>query len=672
MAAINTVQEETSHYTVDPKETLDTVKLIESIHGQQRRVERSIEIRDLKSAVKNGKKKLQLRTINGKKIIRYKYTFAHIVYITDETSTTEITSWFLPLQLNQVNISDNDQLQYESAKLRINNDPDIITSHFVLVIDCSASMKNSDVMAHRSRADAVSYAVASEFIAKRLDNPLSGVSQFHVVTVIEMRDDARLIFEKEPMNWVFYNKFITKMNEMKPRSHGNYIPSLKLAMDVLKKNDHENLAPFLFFLSDGHPSDKCPHEEIYRYTKVIGSHFQKRLTFSMERFGSPVPENDLSVVKAMAYILEMSGAVGGFNCSAVKKFGSLTTSLANISSQLASTSSLLNEPRIKNHKEKEIKFSIFKKDIKLRPDNWECKTVRQNNLKCYELVRAERHFTWKQRQLLHHESAGITYDKNPFGRGAERLVYQLREIDVNGKIIGSPLVGKDGKYVEYVEGFHFSFCITQKIASNFAERFNQKLDRSCRVGKKVPRVKFLDCYVYAFYVSEEIYYYLVEKELDNKQYKKWNDNKGGINGRSNKLSSTNRRPITKMLKDLSTISEELSENETSDEESTTPHQTILKRNELVILNDEVPQAFSHFTYIWSKYDKIVCDLQGVLDTTKEQPVFEFTDPAIHYKSKSGEKKRGFGRTDRGHEGIDDFFRSHTCNNVCKALVFNTS
>ena len=87
MAAINTVQEETSHYTVDPKETLDTVKLIESIHGQQRRVERSIEIRDrnrnLKSAVKNGKKELQLRTINGKNVIRYKYTFAHIVYNTE-------------------------------------------------------------------------------------------------------------------------------------------------------------------------------------------------------------------------------------------------------------------------------------------------------------------------------------------------------------------------------------------------------------------------------------------------------------------------------------------------------------------------------------------------------------------------------------------------------------
>ena len=155
--------------------------------------------------------------------------------------------------------------------------------------------------------------------------------------MIEMRDDARLIFEKEPMNWVFFNKFITKMKEIKPRSHGNYIPSLKLAMDVLKENDHENLAPFFFFLSDGHPSDKCPHEEIYRYTEVLGSYFRRRLKFSMEGFGSPAPENDLSVLKDMACILNRSGAVGGFNCSAVKKFGSLTTSLANISSPVSYT-----------------------------------------------------------------------------------------------------------------------------------------------------------------------------------------------------------------------------------------------------------------------------------------------------------------------------------------------
>lgn len=639
-------------------------ELISSIHGQKRRVERSIEKRDLKSAVKYGKKEPQRRCMgNGEVVIRYKYTFADVVFITDETSTKEITSWILPLQLNQVRISENDQHQYDSAKLRIQEDPQSITSHFVLVIDCSRSMEKSDVVAHRSRANAVSYDIASELIAKRLHDPSSGVSQFHVVTVIEMRDDAQIIFEKEPMNWVFYNKFVTKMSITKPRSHGNYIPSLELAMKILLENDHEKLAPFLFFLSDGRPSDLHIQKDIYKYTETIGSHFQDRLNFSIIGFGSPL--NDLSVLQEMAHTLKRSGAVGGFNHSTGKKFGSLSTSLANISSTLAKTSSLQGQPRVENHREKVIKLSEFKKDIRFRPDEWELKTVRQNNLKCYELVRKDKSFVWKRRKLLHREAAGIAYDKDPFGQGAERLAYQLREIDARGKIIGSPLVGKDGIFVEYTDKFHYSFCKTQKIASNFAERFNQKLDRSPWVGKRVPRVKFLDCFVYSFDISSEIYYYLVEKELDYNQYKKWNDNKGGVNGQFKRPPSmkTKVAPPTKKLRNfkLGIILESIPEDTAL--QTTSVHSP---QNELVILNEEVPQAFTHFTYMWSKRNKIICDLQGVLDTSQNPPVFEFTDPAIHHKSKSGQKSE-FGRTDRGHDGIDDFFISHKCNNVCKAL-----
>lgn len=43
----------------------------------------------------------------------------------------------------------------------------------------------------------------------------------------------------------------------------------------------------------------------------------------------------------------------------------------------------------------------------------------------------------------------------------------------------------------------------------------------------------------------------------------------------------------------------------------------------------------------------MCDLQGVLNTAKHPPVFELTDPVIHYTSKN-ERKRNFffGRTHR--------------------------
>merc|ERR1712003_307780 len=61
---------------------------------------------------------------------------------------------------------------------------------------------------------------------------------------------------------------------------------------------------------------------------------------------------------------------------------------------------------------------------------------------------------------------------------------------------------------------------------------------------------------------------------------------------------------------------------------------------------------------------MVCDLQGVYNSDMIPPVFELTDPAIHYKSKSG-KSNVFGRTDAGEAGMDLFFKTHRCSQVCK-------
>jgi hypothetical protein len=60
---------------------------------------------------------------------------------------------------------------------------------------------------------------------------------------------------------------------------------------------------------------------------------------------------------------------------------------------------------------------------------------------------------------------------------------------------------------------------------------------------------------------------------------------------------------------------------------------------------------------------MVCDLQGVLEKNK----FLLTDPAIHSRDWPN-----FGPTDHGDKGQHNFFKTHICNPLCKALgLFNS-
>lgn len=65
---------------------------------------------------------------------------------------------------------------------------------------------------------------------------------------------------------------------------------------------------------------------------------------------------------------------------------------------------------------------------------------------------------------------------------------------------------------------------------------------------------------------------------------------------------------------------------------------------------------------------LVCDLQGELDETRSPQTFFLTDPVIHYASRH--RTAVYGRTDHGRKGIANFFDTHVCNAVCKALGFD--
>ena len=74
---------------------------------------------------------------------------------------------------------------------------------------------------------------------------------------------------------------------------------------------------------------------------------------------------------------------------------------------------------------------------------------------------------------------------------------------------------------------------------------------------------------------------------------------------------------------------------------------------------QVAQAFSHFSYLHSDHKRLVCDLQGVYDEKKN--ILPFSDPVIHYYNPLRTDRRGVhGRTDRGRDGIKDFFATHSC------------
>lgn len=60
------------------------------------------------------------------------------------------------------------------------------------------------------------------------------------------------------MGRVLYNRFVDIHGRVKPRSHGNFLPSLEQAEKLLRNDCNQpGTALCLMFLSDGRPSDNA-------------------------------------------------------------------------------------------------------------------------------------------------------------------------------------------------------------------------------------------------------------------------------------------------------------------------------------------------------------------------------------------------------------------------------
>ena len=718
-----------------------TIPCISSLHGQERRLQRDICKRDLQAAVKYGEKEEGYpHPRTGEK--RWKYTFAGIVYITDESSTQEITSWALPIPLNKVEISERMREQYEEAKRRLQSGVETITSHSVFVVDKSGSMKKSDLNGHRTRSRAVYFTIAEEFLAPQLgpcNSSLWGkfTAFTDVVSIVEMRENATVVIQREPVSWILYNQLVELSELQDARSHGVFYNSLRCAFEMLRK-EHTKCALSLFFLSDGRPSDDWLQKtnaaqgtfgpatlRIFDLVKQYCKYFDGRLTLVTYGFGKE--EAQFTTLEKMIECTKetkVNGAFAtGFDGSSLKRaLSSVLTSLTHtrtLLSRLGSAQAVedtLTEAQREAFQEGLESFSATQTSqseisgrSRLNHHDWRI----FNNSTSSAVVRKKLEYvkinnggydswlpTLVEAPLVHEQATGFAVRKSYFGKGAERIVYMMTEIDKEGYPVGDPLVAKESKFKHRsrdATDFHKTFIRTQMKAENMAEKFNARLDR-LQLSREIPRVEFLRCSVYVHSKSGAgpddsslAHSFLSEPCIDDRAYCKWNDNAGGIDGiappavangcdataaattqmtagapqqcealpveeeegesdcdddyeheQINALSKFESRAVAECAaagidpQVPCTASEQAAEPTamaTAGSRAAAARSTVAARR---ILDSDVPQAFTHFTYQHSKRKLMVCDIQGVLDHgTAGAPVFRLTDPCIHYESTRG-------------------------------------
>mmetsp|Transcript_8703 Transcript_8703/g.18025 ORF Transcript_8703/g.18025 Transcript_8703/m.18025 type:complete len:695 (+) Transcript_8703:188-2272(+) len=622
--------------TMVPKSAND---ILASVHLKERLVERNISEAEFDAAIKYGERTEGDVLDDGRK--RWKISYKGITIITDYDMKVGITSWANPcfgFDLQKVPITDDLRKKNNEALAKM-NEHDSWNSHAVIIIDQSGSMRKTDTTKGATRSDLVWLCLAVDYIGKRI---VSGeASSMDFMSIVELGGSDRCILKHQPIDWILYNKVIDYLRSRLPKGPGRYIPAIDTAQQLLSINKSGKCALQLVFLTDGVPSDYggqglCKYEACNRIAS-LACRFGSRLTVG----GFAVGSGELLVLEAMVKTAKEYNC-RGFLMEASLRVEDLSSAFRSMSTFITKTKTtmtdfrtgkqrtyrdLIREPKsaIEVYIPSEESWKKFMNDAsKLR--------VRRTYFDKYEYC-----WVYPEKVFEHRNAVGIAVRDYIFGEGKERAVRRVREVNRLGHFVGRPLVGKETLFKEDLKeknaiAFHKNFCKVQQLASRFARKFNNILFSLPGIDDmRVPTIEFLNCWVMMYDDGDERKGLLVEKMLDHAKYKKWNSNAGYVR------------------------------NKTSDLECKPPFR--FKEPDISFTIQDIPQAFSHYTYLASRRKFLVCDLQGVLDEKSYYPKFELTDPAIHYKKKT--TRIDFGRTDRGEEGIQDFLNNHTCSDLCR-------
>lgn len=680
------------------------ITILSSEHGRMRRIQRDIDKRSLQKALKFGTRERSW----GR---RWKIEYDGVIFITDNSLRREVTAFPSPLAFAE--IDGEARTAHEKAKLVIERKPELCVSHTVLVVDNSGSMATHDINLHRDRQTAAYTVTALEFIAEQLFNGTANNSD--VVSLVEFNSTAKVIFSREPVSWVLYNRLLArrdarnfqaretaKMMELY-RCDSNYLPALDAVEKLLLTGYHENCALSLFFLSDGAPSDArelgltpaAAQRRMCLRMEQIAAKFGCSLGISMVGFGNAL--QDFTALKSM--VEAVNGSASEATADFVycdKMSNAIGTAVTSLVTSLTATRTVLMENRLLQGR---TERNIASEDEQLFRD-WRYYRIQSqyiyhpeaNGFVAYSrlppgALRADNLEEANRRQMQ--PPPFVAINTHHCGKGVERVAFrcQLSETQSVSSFVLGTMVAKETRLVERIEenvDFHGSFCETQNLAAHLAREFNSRLQALPGYDKRLtPRVTFLPCSVL---VLEDPDWpggsrgILVEKMLDTSRHEwvKWNNNAGAVDGRIAHIPIDVDQEIKKLndptsMMDLDAIAEDDSDEESdSDDEGhgDVMHDELESKAHSTNPNSSKPsdylQAFTHFTYRYTNRKVMVCDLQGIYNIDVEPPTFELTDPAIHYSSRRG-REMVYGRTDKGKKGMQLFFNTHKCSGVCKLL-----
>jgi hypothetical protein len=559
----------------------------------------------------------------------------------------EVTSYKEPVSIQPAPISQAMIDRQLEVKQILQDEPQLCSSHTYVVLDQSGSMRTADVNGFRNRSQAAYGSLALDYVAERLyqqgDPP--GVD---TLTLIEMNDSGNLIHQREPIDWLLFNKLLERQKMARPRSHGNYLSSLQLAETLIKQelslldysdDERDDLPDFaLIVLSDGKPSDE--DETSVHLRELLIKELAMRLDDKLSVFcmGLGASGADFEKLSRMADIAKLHGAQGVFNHAGLSA-ASLGQGFSIISSTMSSLrDTMLSTVGAEEEKDDPRKIVKLKYRESLAKSREYCRKV--NYVRRYRFDQKEwarYNDPWKSVPLKNRNAIGFEIEDIPFGMGAERLAFRVQEVNAKGDLVGAVMVAKESKKIRNEKTklqFHQDFCKTQLEAGELARLFDKAVRKLPSLkpvhdGERLPKIVFLKCHVYVFKdESGKEAGVLVENFLSGK-FIKYNGNNGFV-----KSHRSDGRTI------------ELSDGE-------------------VLLTDFL-DAFSHWSYVHTDHKLLVCDLQGVLNEEGRVPTFQLTDPAICSRNKNRNRFR-YGNTDLGMNGIRKFDYHHDCNRVCKCL-----